>query len=513
MALITGNRSLLDEATQQMLRDAGLAHILAISGLHMALVTLTVVWVARFCLALSPQLTQFYPIKKWAVVAGFIAATLYLFISGTGVATQRAWIMISVMLLAVLMDRRAITMRSVAVSALVIMMFDPKSLLSPGFQMSFAAVAALVAGYEAVDRWRLRRVVTYGPGREIGWWLRPVKAVFVYLGGITLTSLIAGSATAIFAAWHFMQVPVLGILGNLLAMPVVALLVMPLALLSVLLVPFGYEPLALWPLAHAISLVLDIAGKVSAIAPPVMTGHHSGVVLALAALALILLTLLKTRLRFVSILPVGLMVLLAEREPVPDLVISENGRAVAAQTDAGKLVLLYPRRNAFVSGIWKKAWPVTDTEAQIALLSKTEGCDKEQCVFELANGLKVHLVYDPDLLESSCGQADILVAPRLWWVNCRDRKPKLVLKRGDFEQFGTHQLYLEPAEAAARPNRTGADRIAAGRKNLNRLTSPVQAFGIRIETALPPPTRPWHRTVAPKQSFPKGREPANSAGG
>ena len=132
IALITGNKSGIPEAIRQSLRDTGLAHILAISGLHMALVTLTVVALIRYIFASIPSVVLFKPVKKIAVCFGFVSATGYLMISGWGVATQRAWIMISIMLLAVLLDRKAITMRSVTTAASIVLLISPQSLFSPG---------------------------------------------------------------------------------------------------------------------------------------------------------------------------------------------------------------------------------------------------------------------------------------------------------------------------------------------------------------------------------------------
>jgi len=209
IALVTGNKSGIDGESQDLLRRTGLAHILAISGLHMALVTLTLIWVVRFLFALSPAITLNYPVKKFAVCLAFLGASFYLLLSGAGIATQRAWIMISIMLLAVLLDRRAVTMRSVVISACIILILSPESLLSPGFQMSFAAVAALVAGYEALNKWRHARLASRGNSiiaeKRAGG--RMIESATTYFGGLAITSLIAGTATAFVAAWHFHQRP------------------------------------------------------------------------------------------------------------------------------------------------------------------------------------------------------------------------------------------------------------------------------------------------------------------
>ncbi len=469
IALITGNRSGIPNETQESLRISGLAHILAISGLHMALVTLTVIWILRLACSCIPSIVLFYPVKKWVAGAGFLTATLYLFLSGAGTATQRAWIMVSVMLLAVLLDRRAITMRSVAISATAILIISPQSLLSPGFQMSFAAVTALVASYEALNK-RKREIAENSKNTK------PVFAMFLpaallvkYISGIALTSLIAGLATGLIAAWHFHRVAIYGLLGNILAMPIVTLATMPLALFSILLMPLGYEHLALEPLSYSIEQVLKISIWVEGLSPDGSVGIQPKLFLFLGVVGLGFLTLFKTRIRLLGIALVMAMPLATGNKIVPDILISENGRAIAIANSSGENRLLYPTRNNFVSDIWLKAWGgKRERPADI----DDNSCTRDRCIATLNSGEDLHVVYDPKLLKDSCNRASILVAPRLWWVNCRSNKPDIILKRWDFEQHGTHGIYL--------PNNKPAD---------------IGNNIIRVETALSFPVRPWHRRV------------------
>ncbi|MEO1142644.1 MAG: ComEC/Rec2 family competence protein, partial [Pseudomonadota bacterium] len=303
IALVTGNKSGITEPIRQALRNTGLAHILAISGLHMALVTLTVVALIRHAMANIPSVALVKPVKKIAVCFGFVSATGYLMISGWGVATQRAWIMISVMLLAVLLDRRAITMRSVATAATIILLIRPESLFSPGFQMSFAAVTSLVAGYELITKYRFERRDIHPYANQTCWIFRTFKFINLYFGGIAATSIIAGLATAIFVAWHFHQIAPLGLLANLLAMPIVSLIIMPGVLFSVLLMPYGLESLALAPVSIGIGWVIDIAQRIDAVSPTSITGVLHGNFIICIVLFLITLTVLKTKLRLLAFVP------------------------------------------------------------------------------------------------------------------------------------------------------------------------------------------------------------------
>jgi len=479
VALVTGNKTHIPGDVQETLRKTGLAHILAISGLHMALVTLTIIWCIRFKLSFIPSLVLKYPIKKWAVCAGFISATGYLMLSGAGIATQRAWIMISVMLFAVLLDRRAITMRSVAISAVIILLINPESLLSPGFQMSFAAVAALVAGYETINKRRKASAEDRFVPVSDNLFVRGTSGLIGYFTGIAITSLIAGTATAFIAAWHFHQVAPLGLLANLIAMPIVSIIIMPFVLFSILLMPYGLEFIPLASVSLGIDWVVDASKWVEGLSPNGNTGLLPQSAIFIFAVFLISACVLRTRLRLFSFVPLLALPFVLNQPKIPDVIISENGRAIAIKTENEKLGLLFPRGSQFVQNIWLKAW--SSGEKESLNLSK-EQCNRERCIVTLPSSKVLHVLYNPKLIQSSCGRADILVAPRLWWVKCKARKPERVLNRYDFERFGAHALYIKNVMPKA----------SSETRKLNKDTPNST---IVVETALPQASRPWHRRV------------------
>lgn len=486
VALVTGNKTYIPSDVQDSLRKTGLAHILAISGLHMALVTLTVIWGVRFILVNVSTLALHHPIKKWAVGAGFLSATTYLMLSGAGIATQRAWVMISVMLLAAMMDRRAITMRSVAVSAIIILIINPQSILSPGFQMSFAAVTALVAGYETLNKRRKEKAENSFVSTAKNRFAKVGSGVFSYFVGIAITSLIAGTATAFIAAWHFHQVAPYGLLANLIAMPIVSILIMPFVLFSVLLMPYGLEFIPLGSVSFGIQKVVAVSSWVESISPEASTGLMSRGAILVFAVFLIWLCLFKTRLRFLAFMPLLVLPLFFKGQQIPDVIISENGRAIAIKTSEGKLGLLFPRGNKFVQNIWLKAWSAGEADK---LDLEKEQCNRERCITVLPNSKILHVVYNPDLIQSSCQRADLLIAPRLWWVKCKKRQPELKLSRYDFERFGTHALYMSKVMPNAK------SEIKKIKTNTSPKLNTASAINIRIEKALPKSRRPWHRHV------------------
>lgn len=476
VALSTGNKSGIPIAHRDVLRQTGLAHILAISGLHMAIVALTMIWLMRRILSLFPELVLHHPVKKWSVCTGFLAATVYLFLSGAGVATIRAWIMISIMLLAVMLDRRAITMRSVCVAACLILIFSPQSLLDPGFQMSFAAVASLVAGYETLNHRKRKQLEDSNPtpiaNTAFG---RITRGIVRYWGGLAATSLIAGTATTMIAAWHFHQVAPLGLVANLLVMPIFTTAVMPLIMLALVAMPFGFEQLPLSLAGTAIEWTIAIATWVSSVSPVGITGILPQPYLIVFGVSLAILTLFKTRLRLIAFAPLAVFLPVFSAPERPDVLISENGRALAVMAEEN-IEVLWPRRNKFVTEIWEKAWG-----RAVQLDPGNNACNRERCTIMLPQNLLLHLVYDPKLLNTSCQEADILLAPRLWWVNCKERSPSLVLKRGDFERFGSHALYIEQTPHGIRNIRVKTG-LSEGNRLWSRSVPPIEesAFGPSI---------------------------------
>ncbi|MEQ1693866.1 MAG: ComEC/Rec2 family competence protein, partial [Gemmatimonas sp.] len=257
-ALITGERGGISEATNGAYRNSGLFHILSISGLHMTVMAGAVFLALRFLLAAIPAIALRYPIKKWAAAAATLAAFGYLLISGGSFATVRSWVTISIMFLAVLLDRPAIALRNVAVSALVILVVLPDSLLDVGFQMSYAAVVALVASFEALRERQSRR--------DGGMMLGPMFKVPLFFGAIVLTTLIASIAVAPFAAYHFHTSQQYAIFANLIAIPVCNVVVMPAALATLVLMPLGLEGAALWVMGLGID-VMTWCAKAVAVLP------------------------------------------------------------------------------------------------------------------------------------------------------------------------------------------------------------------------------------------------------
>ncbi len=247
-ALVSGDRSYMPEADQAALRGSGLAHLLAISGLHLSIVCGLVYLLVRRSLALAEPLAVRVAVQKPAALAALLAGGVYLLLSGASVSTQRAFIMAAIFFGAILFDRPGFSLRSFAVAMVAVVLIDPVSVTSPGFQMSFAATGALIATYEALSRRRAARADPAGGSR-----------VAEVVNSLVVTSVVASFATAPFALYHFDRVSGGGLLANLLAMPIISFVSAPAAGLALVLAPLGLDSIGLRLFGLSLEWVLAIA--------------------------------------------------------------------------------------------------------------------------------------------------------------------------------------------------------------------------------------------------------------
>ncbi|MGC9418716.1 MAG: ComEC/Rec2 family competence protein [Rhodovulum sp.] len=337
-AILTGDRSAISRETLQELRDSNLAHLLAISGLHMGLLTGVVFAALRFGLALIPAVALRLPIKKLAAVGALAAGAVYLALSGGNVATERAYVMVAVVLVAVLADRRALTLRAVAFAALIILVIAPESLTQAGFQMSFAATTALIA--------------VFGALRDLpeGMWRPPRWAQGAL--AVVLSSAIAGFATAPFGAAHFNQVSQFGLLANVLSVPLMGVLVIPAAVAAACLAPIGLSVLGLEPMRWGIAWILGVAewvaGLDGAVWPVVAPGPWVLPLISLGALWVILWT---GRARAAGAVPILAAFVLWAQTERPALLIAESGGLIGALGPEGR-ALSKPGGEGFVALSW-----------------------------------------------------------------------------------------------------------------------------------------------------------------
>lgn len=403
-ALVTGEQRAIPDETANDLRNAGLAHVLSISGFHMVLFGGSLFWILRALMALVPGLALRAPIKKWAAAFAICGATFYLLISGMGIATQRSWIMIVLMFVAILLDRPALSLRNVALAALIILLWQPESLLGASFQMSFAAVVALISFYESdfVHRLNLWTSSAQGPWRYI---LMPLT----YAAGIATTSLVAGSATAPLAAWHFNRIALIyGLAGNMAALPIVATLVMPAALFALLLMPFGLDAPALRVMGLGVELMLTVAHFVSG-----WQGAND-LVPSVPLLPLLLvvagglwLALWRRVWRAAGVFPILVGFMLWSPSQRPDVLIDREGVVAAVRMADGRLAAT-TRRSSYALKEWLQhegdLRPPKEAGA-----SRSIACDRHGCAYREADRPAIDFPQDMDALAEDCEVADIII--------------------------------------------------------------------------------------------------------
>ena len=355
-ALVTAEQRAIAPETVEALRQAGLAHVLAISGLNMVLAAGTFLVGARMMMALIPGFAERYPVKKIAAVGALVMVTLYILVSGGAISAVRSWIMICVMLVAVLFGRSAISLRNVAISAILILAVTPSAVTNPGFQMSYAATLGLVAGYAAWRERPTRRESRGGPLRLFG------GSFGRLFGGLLLSSLIGGFATLIYSIGHFHRIPAYGLAGNLLAMPVISTIVMPFGLIAVLLMPFGLDAIPFAIMGKGIEWMITLSSWVAGWKGEIVTGRIPALAFLLIGVGGGLACILRTRLRQLGTLLViaGIAVALwPVGRPAPEILVSEDGRLVAVLSGANTATNR-ARPPAFIYDQWRRALRLGD---------------------------------------------------------------------------------------------------------------------------------------------------------
>jgi competence protein ComEC len=467
-ALITGKRDAISAPVNDAMYISSLAHVLSISGYHMALVAGVVFFVVRALLALSPVLAMRHAIKKWAALAALIAAFFYLLLSGAEVATQRSFIMTAIVLVAVMVDRSALTLRNLALAALGVMLLAPEAVVHPSFQMSFAATLALIAAYERGLPWTTAGADTSLGARVALWGGREIVALI-------LASLVAGLATTPYAAFHFHRIAPYGVLANLLAMPIVSVWVMPSGLLALLALPFGLDA-PLWRLMGLgidwmIAVALFVAGLPGAVGR--MAAFGTGPLLTCTA-GLVLLCLLRSPLRWSGAFVVVAATLWAVRAPPPDVFVSDRGDTVAVRGPSGRLALM---RTAGSDGFAVREWLAADADARAPndpALRQGVDCDDIGCVARLADGTIVALPFAAQAFEEDCRHAALVVSQRTAPPACAatridrsvwPRSGASVLYRNgkDWQTVPAYPAGYDRPWAKAAPRQEGAEAPVASR--------------------------------------------------
>ncbi|MEP2030024.1 MAG: ComEC/Rec2 family competence protein [Paracoccaceae bacterium] len=419
-AVTTGDRSGISQDALDALRASNLAHLLAISGLHMGLLAGFVFAALRIGLALIPALALRLPTKKIAAGLALGVAAVYLALSGGNVSTERAFIMVAVALCAVMLERRAFSLRAVAIAALIVLCLRPEALMGPGFQMSFAATAALVA----VFGWLRDSQITLGPK-----WCRPVVAVVI-------SSAVAGAATAPIGAAHFNTISHYGLIANLLSVPLMGVLVIPAAVLALCLAPIGLEVIGLWAMGLGLRWILGVAHWITGLEGA--RGFVSGpdvAVLPLMALGLLFVILWQGRARWIGVAPALAALVLWVQSERPVALIADTGGLVGVMTGQGR-ALSKPRGAGFIALNWLENDGDGASQEQAAIRWK-EGVDRARTT-SIGGIPLTHLIGKKAAMAAAdCVAGEIIVVS----VTPVDRGPCQLFGPDRLRQTGSVALY------------------------------------------------------------------------
>jgi len=465
-ALIVGVRAGIPDEINESMRRTGIYHIISISGLHMALVAGTIMLLMRSVFALFPDFSSRRPVKKYTAAIALVSIAAYLIISGLVVAAERSFIMLAVMLVAVLFDRAALTMRNLAISAIAVILVSPHEVVGPSFQMSFAATAALVGAYAAWTDHRAGKIRAPPPRRS------PVGVVLHKMLGTTagaaMTSIVAGSATTLFAVWHFQRVAPLSLFANLAVMPIVSA-VMFLAVASALTMPFGADAPFLYLMGKGLTAMIEISQWISVRSPVDGVGLISQHSVLLGTIALIIATMATTWFRLAA-LPFALAGLVAlPQVRTPDVLISEDAHLIVMPIGAGELAINRPRWNEFTTDNWKRALKA-ETIVPPEMFDKADQafdmsdpaadlpagapfyCKDGLCLARHPGGAIVALAQDWKTARTACAFADLIVIDDATARNpCRDPLALVITKR-QLARQGSAAIFFDPEAASSQPS-------------------------------------------------------------
>jgi competence protein ComEC len=400
------------------MRDSGLAHLLSVSGLHMAIVIGLVFATLRLLLAVVPWVALRVPGKPVAALGGLAAGAGYMLLTGAQIPMQRCLVMAGLVTLGLLAGRRALTTRTLALAAAAVLLVAPAELLGPSFQMSFAAVLALAAGWEAL-RGRLQ-----APARA-GW----RRKLLLGFAGLVLTSVLAGLATAPYGLHHFGRLQLYGVAANALAVPLTSLLVMPAGMLALLLMPFGLEAPALWAMGQGVEGILAVARMVGGwpeaapLLPPLPAPA-----LVVASFGFCWLALWRGGVRLLGVPIIAGALWAGMTAPPPDILVSADGRLVAFRTASGVFLHEQPGATAFarqallrrLGAEAAQRLPPEGVAAAGAIACTAQSCRfrprpdaAEALLFRTAppaRGERRGTPVEPALVAAACGQVVLLIA-------------------------------------------------------------------------------------------------------
>jgi competence protein ComEC len=434
-ALLTGGQSAIPRDDLAAMRDSGLAHLLSVSGLHIAIVMGASFWVVRLLIACWRWLALRVDGKAWAGIAALAAGGFYMVLTGSQVPMQRSFATAALVTLALLTGRQAISMRSLALAAAAVMLLAPEAVLGPSFQMSFAAVLALIAGWEALKApmARLR-----GDG---AWWRRGL----IFAAGLIMTSVLAGLATAPFGLAHFGRLQWYGVAANAVAVPLTSVLVMPAGMIAALLMPLGLEGPALVVMGWGCEAVLAVAREVASWPGAAQTARPiPGWGLAATGFGMAWLCLWRMRWRWlgVPLIVIGLASPALHRPP--DLFVSGDARLIGVIAGDAMWLQRQSGASALTRDIWLRAHALAEGQPMPARGEAAGGavaCTAGACFLRPLTGGPEAVLLRGDPPDEACGRAALVVSAEPLRRRCEGSQ---AIDRFSVWRDGPHAAWFTP---------------------------------------------------------------------
>jgi len=404
VTLLTGMEQDMPEQERQNFIAAGLAHILAVAGLHVGIVMGLFFSASRWLLTRHERLALHLPTKPIAAAIALLAGAGYAALTGAHLPILRSLAMASLVTLGVIAGRRAISLRGLALAAMAIMLATPEAVIGTSFQMSFSAVAALISGYAAARAWFARLHEGTSPAARTA----------AHLAGLFYTSLLAGAASMPFAAYQFQQIQPYWILANLIAVPLTALWIMPTGLLSLALMPLGCASVTLVPMGWGIKIIVWTTEKIAAWPDAMLrvTPMPSAAILLYAAgLAWLCIWRGRVRLAGIAAMAASLAVYAAARPP--DVLVSPDAKLIAVSAPPDLFLFRQKKASGFELAAWQPVWGGAGFSPV-----DTSQCDANLCTITTKSG-PVAIALS---LPSYCPAAILVVSPEPLHGTCRNKK-------------------------------------------------------------------------------------------
>jgi competence protein ComEC len=450
-AFVTGDRGAISEDDDEAMRRAGLAHLLSISGLHVTAVVGFTMFLLMRLLALSPRLALRGVVLVAAAGGAALAGVGYTWLSGAEVPTIRSCVAALLVLAAFLLGREALTLRLVAAGALIVLVWRPESLAGPSFQLSFAAVTAIIALHESP------RMRAFLARREESWILRFGRAVV----GLLITGLVVEIALAPIALFHFHKAGLYGALANVVAIPLTTFVVMPAEALALLFDSVGLGAPFWWVTEKALALLIWLAHGVADAPGAVATlPSFPPWGFALAVFGGLWLLLWRTSWRRAGIVPVAIGVAALLVQPRPDLLVTSDGRHMAVAVPGGGYALLRDRAGDYIRDTMAEAAGVDTPLAALADLDHV-ACNRDFCRWTQGEGEVQRVILASSGLDRiegvemapACAAADVVISDRWLPRECVARW--LTIDRDSLAETGGLALYLGEVPRAVTTLRVG----------------------------------------------------------